>query len=194
MDVRKAAADPAYVREKKRVLEKYGLKCWALGAHLAGQCVGDEYDARLDGFAPDAVKGKPEALRKWADRRDEGRGPRGPQHGLLCRQRLHGLAHLEGLVLLPHDDRGDGRGRLPEDPRPLDAHPRRVRRAGRQVRPRGPSDRDRLRPLHDPAPARCVQLPPDARPQFRSEPPRLAGRSSRTSSSASSPTASTTST
>jgi len=32
-----------------------------LGAHLAGQCVGDEYDPRLDGFAPDAVKGKPEA-------------------------------------------------------------------------------------------------------------------------------------
>ncbi|MGZ5488935.1 MAG: sugar phosphate isomerase/epimerase, partial [Candidatus Aminicenantales bacterium] len=34
MDVRKAAADAAYVREKKRVLEKNGLKCWALGAHL----------------------------------------------------------------------------------------------------------------------------------------------------------------
>ena len=66
MDVRKAAADPAYVGKKKRLLEKYGLKCWALGAHLAGQCVGDEYDPRLDGFAPDAVKGKPEALRKWA--------------------------------------------------------------------------------------------------------------------------------
>jgi sugar phosphate isomerase/epimerase len=66
MDVRKAATDPAYVREKKRILKKYGLKCWALGAHLAGQCVGDEYEPRLDGFAPDAVKGKPEALRKWA--------------------------------------------------------------------------------------------------------------------------------
>ncbi|MBN2266607.1 MAG: sugar phosphate isomerase/epimerase, partial [Candidatus Aminicenantes bacterium] len=66
MDVRKAAADPAYVRDRKRVLEAHGLKCWALGAHLAGQCVGDEYDPRLDGFAPDPVKGKPDALRKWA--------------------------------------------------------------------------------------------------------------------------------
>ncbi|MBS1226661.1 MAG: Sugar phosphate isomerase/epimerase [Candidatus Aminicenantes bacterium] len=36
MDVRKAAADPAYVRDRKRILEKHGLKCWALGAHLAG--------------------------------------------------------------------------------------------------------------------------------------------------------------
>jgi sugar phosphate isomerase/epimerase len=66
MDVRKAATSVAYVREKKRVLKKYGLKCWALGAHLAGQCLGDEYDPRLDGFAPPAVRGKPEALRKWA--------------------------------------------------------------------------------------------------------------------------------
>jgi sugar phosphate isomerase/epimerase len=66
MDVRKAAADPSYVRERKRILDSHGLKCWALGAHLAGQCVGDEYDPRLDGFAPAAVKGKPEALRKWA--------------------------------------------------------------------------------------------------------------------------------
>ncbi|MDH4196364.1 MAG: sugar phosphate isomerase/epimerase [Candidatus Aminicenantes bacterium] len=66
MDVRKAAADAAYVKEKKRVLGKYGLGCWALGAHLAGQCVGDEYDPRLDGFAPDKVKGKPDKLRSWA--------------------------------------------------------------------------------------------------------------------------------
>ena len=66
MDVRKAAADPAYVRDRKRILEKHGLKCWALGAHLAGQCVGDDYDPRLDGFAPAACNGKPEAMRKWA--------------------------------------------------------------------------------------------------------------------------------
>ena len=66
MDVRKAAKDPAYVREKKRVLKKYNLGCWALGAHLAGQCVGDDYDARLDAFAPPRAKGKPDAVRKWA--------------------------------------------------------------------------------------------------------------------------------
>jgi sugar phosphate isomerase/epimerase len=66
MDVRRAAADPAYARDRKRTLAKHGLKCWALGAHLAGQCVGDEYDPRLDAFAPAKVKGQPEALRKWA--------------------------------------------------------------------------------------------------------------------------------
>lgn len=65
-DVRKAATDPEYVKQRKATLKKYGLKCWALGSHLAGQCVGDDWDPRLDGFAPDSVKGKPEAIRAWA--------------------------------------------------------------------------------------------------------------------------------
>lgn len=66
MDVRRAASDPAYVKEKKRILKKYGLGCWAISAHLAGQCVGDEYDPRLDGFAPAALRGQPDKIRKWA--------------------------------------------------------------------------------------------------------------------------------
>ncbi len=66
MDVRKAATDPAYIRDRHRILKKYNLKCWAISAHLAGQCVGDEYDPRLDGFAPAAHHGKPDAIRKWA--------------------------------------------------------------------------------------------------------------------------------
>jgi sugar phosphate isomerase/epimerase len=66
MDVRQGAGDSNYIKEKKKILKKYNLKCWALGAHLAGQCVGDRYDERLDIFAPDDVKGKPEELRNWA--------------------------------------------------------------------------------------------------------------------------------
>ncbi len=66
MDVRKAATDAAYVKEKRAVLQKHGLGCWALGAHLAGQCVGDRYDDRLLAFAPANLKGKPEAVRHWA--------------------------------------------------------------------------------------------------------------------------------
>ena len=65
-DVRKAATDPAYVEEKKAMLAKYGLKTWALGSHLTGQCVGDLWDERLDGFAPGALAGKPEEIRAWA--------------------------------------------------------------------------------------------------------------------------------
>ena len=66
MDVRTAAADLAYCAKKKETLEKYNLKCWALGAHLSGQCVASLYDPRYDGFLPPAVKGKPEEMRSWA--------------------------------------------------------------------------------------------------------------------------------
>jgi sugar phosphate isomerase/epimerase len=66
MEVRKAAGDPGYVQEKKEILKKYNLGCWSLGAHLAGQNVGDLYDKRNDTFAPGELAGKPEEIRKWA--------------------------------------------------------------------------------------------------------------------------------
>jgi sugar phosphate isomerase/epimerase len=66
MDVKRAAEDEQYIKDRKNLLEKYNLECYALGAHLAGQCVGALYDPRLDNFVPDKVKGDPEAIRKWA--------------------------------------------------------------------------------------------------------------------------------
>ncbi|MDA8426500.1 MAG: sugar phosphate isomerase/epimerase [Treponema sp.] len=66
MDVRRAATEPKYAEERKATLAKHGLKCWALGAHLSGQCVGDLWDPRLDGFAPAEHKGRPEKIREWA--------------------------------------------------------------------------------------------------------------------------------
>ncbi len=62
----KGASDLDYINQKLEILKKYDLQCHALGAHLAGQCVGDDWDERLDAFAPDKVKGKPEEVRKWA--------------------------------------------------------------------------------------------------------------------------------
>lgn len=66
MDVRRAAEDLDYVKERKEIMAKFNLRCWALGAHLAGQCVGDLYDPRLDGFAAAEVKGDPVRIRQWA--------------------------------------------------------------------------------------------------------------------------------
>jgi len=66
IDVHKAATDAAYVEELKATLKKYGLVCTALGAHLCGQCVGDLWDPRLDGFAPSQYAGKPAEIRAWA--------------------------------------------------------------------------------------------------------------------------------
>ena len=69
-DARKMAADPAYAEEIRAILKKYDLGCWAISAHLIGQCVSDSlqwaYDPRLDGFAPSALAGKPEEIQKWA--------------------------------------------------------------------------------------------------------------------------------
>lgn len=66
LNVRKAATDPEYVKKVKETLEKYNLRCWAIGAHLTGQCVGDAWDPRLDGFAPSEFAGKPEEIKAWA--------------------------------------------------------------------------------------------------------------------------------
>ena len=69
-DARKMAADPAYAEEIRAIFKKYDLGCWAISAHLTGQCVSDSlqwaYDPRLDGFAPSALAGKPEEIQKWA--------------------------------------------------------------------------------------------------------------------------------
>ncbi|NJD04285.1 MAG: sugar phosphate isomerase/epimerase [Ruminiclostridium sp.] len=66
MDVKMAADDPYYVKNRLEILNKYNLRCWALGAHLAGQCVGDSYDIRLDNFVPASIKGNPVKIREWA--------------------------------------------------------------------------------------------------------------------------------
>ena len=65
IDLQKAAEDPEYIRDLKGTLEKFGLGCWAIGAHLPGQCVGDVWDPRLDGFAPAELAGKPDEIRAW---------------------------------------------------------------------------------------------------------------------------------
>jgi sugar phosphate isomerase/epimerase len=66
-DVDQAARSKRYCDGQRDLLAKYGLGCWAISHHLAGQLVCDpNTDARSDGFAPAKCKGKPEAKRKWA--------------------------------------------------------------------------------------------------------------------------------
>ena len=66
LDVSRAARDRSYVADRRRTLKKNRLECWAISAHLAGQCVGDAPDRRLDAFAPVALRGKPGEIRLWA--------------------------------------------------------------------------------------------------------------------------------
>ena len=59
------AENAAYCEEKKSLLQKVGLRCWAISHHLAGQCVLDNIDQRHYGLADPECKGDPEATRQW---------------------------------------------------------------------------------------------------------------------------------
>ena len=65
-DPAKAADSVDYCDDKKSLLGKYGLECWAISHHLAGQLVLDNIDQRHYGFAPDKLAGKPDQTRQWA--------------------------------------------------------------------------------------------------------------------------------
>jgi len=65
-DVGKALEQEDYIPFVKDTLKKHNLNCWAISAHLTGQCVGDNWDPRLDNFAPAPQSGQPEKIREWA--------------------------------------------------------------------------------------------------------------------------------
>ena len=146
MDVRRAAADPALRRRPAR--DSPEAPPGLLGARRPPRRAVRGRPVRRP---PDGVRtggrhaGKPEALRQWAVDEMKATARAAQGHGLRRRDRLHGLADLARVVLVPADHRGDGRGRVRRDPPPLDADLRRVRRAAacasawRCTRPRSPS-------------------------------------------------------
>ncbi len=56
-EVDRALADEGYCRRRRELLERHGLGCWALGAHLVGQLVLDPIDERHRAIAPPEVWG-----------------------------------------------------------------------------------------------------------------------------------------
>lgn len=67
-DVAKGAESQAYCDDVKGMLAAKGLQITELSTHLQGQLVAvhPAYDALFDGFAPPAVRGKPQARQAWA--------------------------------------------------------------------------------------------------------------------------------
>jgi len=64
LDVERAAEDDTYVRGVRDTLERYGLGCWTISAHLVGQAVCDvPLDARHEAVLP---------ARVWGDGRADG--------------------------------------------------------------------------------------------------------------------------
>ncbi len=67
-EVDKALESDKYVREKRDLLEKYNLGCWAISNHLVGQCVCDPIDVRHSRILPPRLwgDGDPEGVRQRA--------------------------------------------------------------------------------------------------------------------------------
>jgi sugar phosphate isomerase/epimerase len=70
-DVEQALADAGYVRAHYEILERHGLSCHAISAHLVGQAVCDPIDERHGAMLPPAVwgDGDPEGVRRRAANR-----------------------------------------------------------------------------------------------------------------------------
>ena len=60
-NIQEALSSPAYLRDKRRLLDQHGLQCFALGCHLAGQAVCDLIDGRHRSILPAHVWGDGEA-------------------------------------------------------------------------------------------------------------------------------------
>ncbi|MBL8698277.1 MAG: sugar phosphate isomerase/epimerase [Alphaproteobacteria bacterium] len=67
-DLAKAAASKTYCDEIAGVAKANGVAITELSTHLQGQLVAvhPAYDAMFDGFAPEAMRGKPAARQAWA--------------------------------------------------------------------------------------------------------------------------------
>ncbi|MEI7989973.1 MAG: sugar phosphate isomerase/epimerase family protein [Chloroflexota bacterium] len=67
-EVDKALESDAYVRNKRALLDKYGLKCFAISTHLVGQCVCDRIDERHKSILSPQIwgDGDPEGVRQRA--------------------------------------------------------------------------------------------------------------------------------
>ncbi len=69
-NVQEALASERYVQDKRDLLEKHGLRCFAIGSHLVGQAVCDLIDERHQAILPAHVwgDGQPEGVRQRAAR------------------------------------------------------------------------------------------------------------------------------
>ena len=71
-EVDKALSEDGYLKNKHDLLERYGLKCFAISSHLVGQCVCDfPIDLRHKAILPPEIwgDGDPEGVRRRASER-----------------------------------------------------------------------------------------------------------------------------
>ena len=149
-EVDKALADDGYVAAKRELLDRHGLKCFAISNHLVGQCVCDfPIDARHQGILPPEIwgDGDPEGVRQRSAERMKETAPRRRRvrggHG----RRLHRLGDLVRGRRVSAGGRRHDRRRLPGLRGPLEPDPGRLRCGRGALRAGGAPVGDRLRLL-----------------------------------------------
>jgi sugar phosphate isomerase/epimerase len=105
-EVDRALAEPDYVAGRRELLERHGLGCWALGAHLVGQAVCDPIDARHRGVLPPEVwgDGDPEGVRTRAAERMKDTARAAARFGVQVVTGFTGSAIWHMLYSFPPND------------------------------------------------------------------------------------------
>jgi len=105
-EVDRALAEDGYVRSIQEVLERNHLNCFAIGAHLVGQCVCDPIDERHRGILPPEVwgDGDPEGVRQRAAERMKDTARAAARLGVTQVNGLTGSAVWHMLYSFPPND------------------------------------------------------------------------------------------
>jgi sugar phosphate isomerase/epimerase len=105
-EVDRAIAEPDYAAGRRELLERHGLGCWALGAHLVGQAVCDPIDARHKGVLPPEVwgDGDPEGVRGRAAERMKDTARAAAQFGVTVVTGFTGSSIWHQLYSFPPND------------------------------------------------------------------------------------------
>jgi sugar phosphate isomerase/epimerase len=105
-DVAEALSDSSYCAGRREILERHGLNCWAIGAHLVGQAVCDPIDARHEGVLPPEVwgDGEPEGVRQRAAERMKDTARAAAQLGVEVVTGFTGSAVWHMLYSFPPND------------------------------------------------------------------------------------------
>jgi sugar phosphate isomerase/epimerase len=105
-EVDRALDDAAYCREKRELLERSELGCWAIGAHLVGQAVCDPIDERHRAILPPDVwgDGDPAGVRERAAERMKDTARAASQFGVTQVNGFTGSPIWHQLYSFPPND------------------------------------------------------------------------------------------
>ena len=149
-EVDKALDEDDYCAKRRELLDKHDLQVFAISAHLVGQAVLDNIDARHKSILPPHVwgDGDPAGVNARAAEELKNAARAAQKLGVGVVNGFTGSSIWHAALFVPARAARNDRRRIQAAGRAVQPHPRRVRRVRREVRLGSASDRDRLRSLH----------------------------------------------